>query len=162
MKKIPLTQDKFALVSDEDFDFLNQWKWYAFQPKNNKTMYAFRTKGHGKGIKKSFAMHFVLMKPAKGLVTDHINGDGLDNRRENLRICTTAENMRNRTRLNKNNKSGFKGVSWQEDHSAWRATVMFNRKQYFGGFYDTVKEAAKGYNQLAKKLFGEFAALNKL
>ena len=99
------------------------------------------------------------MVTPKGMATDHINGDGLDNRKQNLRICTHAENLRNR-RLGKNNTSGYKGVSWHKLHKLWYAHISHNKKLMSLGYFKDKEEAAKAYDRKAIELFGEFAKLN--
>ncbi len=99
MKLIPLTQGKFAQVDDEDYDYLNQWKWYT--TKNHKTFYAARhIRINGK--QKLIYMHRVIMNIIKGYKTDHIDHNGLNNQKYNLRICTCQENNRNRKKILRN------------------------------------------------------------
>ena len=106
MKKIPLSQGQFSLVDDEDFDILSKFKWYYSKGRN--TNYAIAANN-----RKLIRMHRLIMNPKKGFVIDHINGDGLDNRRENLRICSYSHNSMN-SALKKGNKSGIKGVFWSK------------------------------------------------
>ena len=111
MKEIQLTQGKVALVDDEDYEYLNQWKWYANEWKGGK-LYAVRNVRKNKQYIGYESMHRLLSSNKdKKLVTDHINGNTLDNRKSNLRICTISENTKNR-QIQKNNKSGFKGVRY--------------------------------------------------
>ena len=148
MKLIETTQGKIAKVSDQDFEQLSQKKWHF-----NKQGVAFRKNG------KSIYMHRFIMQPPKFMEVDHINGDILDNTRENLRICTHADNLRNR-RVNKNTRSGFKGV--RPNGSKWQGYIMFNGKFIALGQFDTKEDAAKAYNNVAKIYFGEFARLNEI
>ena len=107
-------------------------------------------------------LHRLIMKPAKNQFIDHINGNKLDNRRCNLRICTHAENMRNRTK-HKLMSSQYKGVYYTEDRkNKWRAQIVKDKKKYHLGSYQTEIEAAKAYNRAAKELHKEFAKLNKI
>lgn len=103
--KIPLTQGKFAIVSDADYKRLSKYKWHAHRDKNGILFYAER---YDKKRKPHIVkMHREIMKPPKGLVVDHRNGDGLDNRRSNLRVCTTAENNEySRKRLARKSRKG--------------------------------------------------------
>lgn len=94
-------------------------------------------------------------------VIDHINGDRLDNRIENLRVCTRKENVRNQ-RLHKNNSSGYKGVVWDKQRSKWIAQIMVDRKHLFLGRFETVLEAAKAYDLSSSKYFGDFSLTNQL
>lgn len=150
MKRIPLTQDRFAFVDDEDYEYLMQWKWILLI--NGKHKYAIRRE-NGKPI----MMHRVIMRVSDGFIVDHRNGNGLDNTRSNLRVCTNEENIRNR-KLNQNSTTGYKGVTRR--NSRFTAKVVFQGKDYFLGRFDTAVEAAKAYDKKAKELFGEFAKLN--
>ena len=151
MKLIPLTQGKFAIVDDEDFEWLNQYKWCAHWDKYN--WYAQRRKG-----RKIVLMHKEILNVPEGFEPDHINRNGLDNQRHNLRICTHAENCRNR-KLNHNNKSGFRGVCWDRKSKKWRASIKYCFKTFCLGFFNSEIEAARAYDCKAKELFGEFAYL---
>lgn len=149
-KSIHLSQGKVTQVDDEDFEFLNQWKW------------SYRSDGRAVRCDKSnkiIRMHRVIMNAPAGTVVDHINGDTLDNRKINLRICSQKENTLNHRR-NKNNVSGYKGVSWSKKAGKWRAYIAPNRKQISLGCFMDVIEAARAYDKAAKKLFGKFANLN--
>lgn len=102
----------------------------------------------------------ILDRPlAKGEVVDHINGNGLDNRRSNLRLATRAQNARNRG-VNTKSKLGLKGVSYSKDTLKWRAYIMVNKKQIHLGLHNTPEEAAYAYNEAALKYHGDFASLN--
>ncbi len=90
---------------------------------------------------------------------DHINGNKLDNRRENLRVCTLAENNRNRT-IYKNNKSGFKGVYWSRADKKWRAQIKINNRMIYLGIFDDLLEAALTYDEAAVRYHGKFAKIN--
>lgn len=161
MKQIPLSQGLFALVDDEDFEYLNQFKWSARKSKN--TYYALRN-SCGRNNKKRFIifMHRIVLGlndlQIKG---DHVDGNGLNNQRYNLRPSTNAENARN-AKPNKNKSSKYKGVSLKKDHydKKWSARITFDRKQINIGYFKDEIEAAKAYDKKAKKLFGEFAYLN--
>src|SRR5258708_4039644 len=148
MKYIKLTQNKFAIVDDKDFEYLNQFRWFY----SNK--YAKRSIWYPK-IKrqKQIRMHNVICKPINDMFVDHINGNTLDNRRENLRICTQTENNRNR-KISKNNQSGLKGVSFFKNR--WRAII----KRRFIGYFNTKEEAAKAYDNESLKEFGKFSKFN--
>lgn len=154
MKTIKLTKGQFAIVDDEDFEFLNQWKWFASKDKN--TFYA--NKRHGKTI---LQMHRLIMNPKKGEVIDHINLNGLDNRKKNLRICSPKENIRNAPKRMKAT-SKFKGVYLPSGKDKWRATIRIDGKKKNLGTFASELEAAIAYNNAALKHFGEFAYLNSL
>jgi hypothetical protein len=159
MKEIQLTQGKVTLVDDDDFEYLNQWKWYV----NNLSgkFYVIRNHRENKKFVAQLLMHRFIMNPSKGLVVDHLNGDTLDNRKCNLRVCTYSQNRMNSTKTIYN-KSGYKGVYWHKLGKKWVSTIELNKtKHYLGLFYD-IKEAAKAYNDAAIKFYGEFAKLNKI
>lgn len=156
MKQIPLTQGKFALVDDDMYDYLNQWSWFANRLGN--TFYATRNEGKRPFRRKVF-MHRVIMDTPKGMDTDHIDGNGLRNLRENLRNCTHAENARNRKKP-KGSFSGFKGVSWHKDAQKYHARIIVDGKAKHLGVFGDPEEAARAYDKAAKEYFGEFANLN--
>jgi hypothetical protein len=154
MKEIILTQGKRAFVDDEDFERLSQWKWCAV--KERDTYYAIHRKdGYNIG------MHRAILGFSRGdgKVIDHINGNGLDNRRENLRECLNRQNLYNRPK-NKKSKSKFKGVTWHKATKKWRADIMANYKPISLGLYNSPQEAALAYNYAAVHYHGVFARLN--
>lgn len=160
MKKIKLTQGKYALVDDCDFDELNKFKWYAL--KNKKRYYAQR--GFWDKEKKKviiIQMHREIMNTPIGKVTDHINQNGLDNRRKNLRICTKSQNQWNRE-IQSNNKSGYIGVSWYSRYGKWKAHMTNNGKKIHIGYFDDKNEAAKAYNNAIKKVRDKYIITNKI
>lgn len=150
MKEIELTQGQVAIVDDDDFEDLSLYKWFA--KKEGGIFYAARSYGAKRNTMK---MHIYIMKPVDGFVIDHINGNGLDNRKSNLRICSHAENMRNR-KLHKDNSSGYKGVS--KNKGKYVARIM----QIYLGRYNNAIDAARAYDAKARELFGNFAKLNFL
>ncbi len=159
MKEIKLTNsDKVVLVDDQDYEFLNQWKWHI-----DSVGYAARS--GSKGAKASIRMHRQIMCPPKGLIVDHKNGISLDNRKENLRVCTRHQNQMNlKVPRFKNKASKYKGVSKEERGNArpWRAYIVFNDKQIWLGGHYTERDAAIAYNAKAIELYGEFARLNEV
>jgi hypothetical protein len=162
MKQIELTQGKFALVDDEDYIFLNQWKWCT--QKSGKTYYAIRgLYVNGKKIA-TLRMHRVLLSIPSNMEGDHIDHNGLNNQRRNLRICTHAQNMCNQP-SNKNSSSKYLGVTLNKQVKSkkkWRSQIRFNGAILRMGSYSTQEEAAGAYNKKAEELFGEFANLNKI
>ncbi len=153
-KEIRLTQNKITIVDDIEFEQLNRYKWYAL--KNGRTFYAMRHAGMFP-FKFLISMHREILCTPENRQTDHINGNGLDNRRCNLRICTWAENQQNRGAA-RNNVSGYKGVSFQQ--GKWIALITKNKETTYIGRYSTPQEAALAYNKAAIKLHGKFAKLN--
>jgi hypothetical protein len=146
MAEVPLTQGKVALVDDEDYEYLSQFKWYA--QKSETTWYAARHPTKNKTVR----MHRVLMDDPQGLEVDHEDRDGLNNQRYNLRVATHAQNGRNR-RPHTNKTSGYKGVYWQKASGRWIVQIQL-------GSYDTAEEAARMYDEAARRYHGEFAYLN--
>jgi hypothetical protein len=104
-------------------------------------------------------MHRQLIMPLKGLQVDHINGNGLDNRKANLRICTPSQNGCNRNRISRS-QSGFKGVRWLKERCNWRAEIGLYSRHYNLGSFSSAIEAALAYDKAARELHGEFAHLN--
>jgi hypothetical protein len=158
MKKIKLTQGKFALVNDLDYKFLTQWKWYT--RKCGTTWYAARAIRSESAICTIY-MHRVILERtghANFRQTDHRNGDGLNNQRRNLRPATHTQNQQNRRP--QINESGYKGVSWDTPNKNWRAQIRLNGKLKNLGNYRNKLDAAKAYNKAAKKYFGKFARVN--
>ncbi len=153
MKKIPLTQGKHALVDDKDFGVLSRLKWYF------NSGYAVRWGGY-KGDKRfRLRMARIILKAKKGEICDHINGNTIDNRRSNLRICRQSENMRNRKK-NKNSTSGIKGVTWDKESKSWRAQIQVNGKKVNVGRFKNLKDATRAHKKVAKKVHGKFARFN--
>jgi hypothetical protein len=155
MKEIKLTQDKVALVDDENFEELNKHKWCAV--KFGLIYYAVRKTSKKESVKEQNVwMHRVINKTPSSMVTDHVDGNGLNNQKYNLRSCTTRENSRNRS-SNKNNKSGFKGVSLHKETNKWRARISIGDKNISLGLFDSPKLAHYAYTSACYKYHGEFA-----
>jgi hypothetical protein len=155
-KEIQLTQGIVTIVDDDDYQYLNQFKWYLL--KSHSNYYAIRTK---RPENKLIQLHRIVIKAKQGEIVDHINGNKLDNRKCNLRICTKSQNCQNR-KISKLNKSGFNGVSWNVNNRKWVAQIAFNNKKMHLGFFNDLTEAAKSFNAAALKYHGEFANLNKI
>lgn len=153
MKSIPLSKGKFALVDDGDYDWLNQWKWSYMT-----VGYAVRFERTSLG-KKAITMHALIMNTPPGMHTDHINGNKLFNLRSNLRVCTHAENQRNKRKY-KNNTSGYKGVFLHRKSNKWIAKIVVNKLQIHLGYFTDATMAARAYDDADKKYNGEFAMLN--
>jgi len=156
MKEIQLTQGKVAFV-DDDYESLSKHKWCA--DKGSYAFYAVRNCRCTLGGKRhSVRMHRQLMGTPLGMETDHQDGNGLNNQRYNLRVCTKAENQYNQRCRTGSNK--FKGVSWYKQTNKWQAQIMIEGKNVSLGYFDSEIEAAKKYDEAALRLFGEFAFLN--
>ena len=152
MKQIPLTQGLFATIDDADYERVSQHKWCAHVRRIRKTSYAV---SYING--KLTSLHRFIMGLEDGKVwVDHIDGNGLNNQRSNLRICTRNQNQQNRPK-NKNNKSGHKGVFWDSSRSKWGCAIMVNRKKIMLGRFDDLEFAAFVYQEAARKYHGEFA-----
>ncbi|HNY80047.1 MAG: HNH endonuclease [Sedimentisphaerales bacterium] len=152
IRYISLTRGKHAIVDAADYPALAKYKWYAQRADRTRTFYACRSH-RGRPI----SMHREIMKPPKGMVVDHINGNGLDNRRCNLRICTQLQNSQN-SRRRKPGKSQFRGVFPRGEK--WQAAIQHDGKPMYLGLFDEEVEAAKARDRKAYELAGEFAVLN--
>lgn len=144
---VPLTRGKFAKVDEADFIDVSRWNWTYWCDRSGRE-YAIRGE--------SLFLHRYLMGVGSDEKIDHKNGDGLDNRRENLRVASSSENNRNR-RKKSGAASRYKGVS--EHYGKWSATIWSGRKMWLGRF-DTEEEAALAYDEAARRLHGEFARVN--
>lgn len=153
MKTILLSQGKVALVDDEDFERLSKFKWYTFRDINR--FYAARNIKNDNGNQRRLSMHRdILNLKDSSIDIDHKNHDGLDNRRQNLRICTRRQNAQNRRKL-AGCASNFKGVSLNS--GKWRARIKYNKKRIHLGYFISEQEAANAYLNAAQEYFGEFA-----
>ncbi len=158
-RRIPLTQGKYAIVDPEDFERLNKHKWYA--ARHGKIYYAQRTLWRKNEKTTTIAMHRLVIKVPEGMVADHINHNGLDNRKANLRPATPAQNIYNRPIAKKQNaRSRFRGVTWCRAKKKWLALIRINGRNKFLGYFHDEKQAAKAYDSAAKKHHGDFAVPN--
>ncbi len=147
------------MVDGGDYNYLGRWKWYAAKSKNG-CWYAQRGINR-KGKVEIIKMHRLIMglERGDGILCDHRDHNGLNNRRDNLRTCTNKQNNQN-ARPRKNGHSQYKGVSWVNRDKRWLATITVDRKQVCIGRFHSEIKAAKCYDHRAKELFGEFACLN--
>lgn len=150
MKEIQLTQGKVALVDDEDFEELNRFKWFAHN-NHGYTFYAMRTVDE-----KAVRMHRVVLGVTKGQIIDHIDGNGLNNQKSNLRVSTKCQNNSHLLKKNPRNTSGYRGVYPNRKNKSWIAQISFENNQVYLGSFKTPEEAAKVFDKKAKELFGEF------
>lgn len=153
--EIELTQGKIALIDDADWELVRPFKWRVFEP-SPRWRYAVTNARRADGRRTTPLMHRLLLGLTDPAVhVDHINADGLDNRRANLRTCSHAENMRNR-RLGADNTSGFKGVDWHKATGKWRARLKHQGKSHHLGYFDDPAEAHAAYCRAADELHGDF------
>lgn len=150
-REIPLTRGQFALVDEDDYAWLlqcNSWQCsnagYAVSHKDKKLYY----------------MHRLIMNPPIDMVVDHINGNKIDNRKKNLRVCTQSQNHMNRSANSKKMYSSYKGVTKHKKADKWIAQTAFNSKRIYIGIYECEHLAALAYNEKVYELFGEYAKLN--
>jgi hypothetical protein len=153
MRKIKLTQCKYALVDNEDYDALNKFKWYA--KKGVNTFYAVRSP-YKNGKQTTLKMHRLLINAPRGLEVDHKDGDGLNNQRSNIRLATRSQNRMNRPKQSRNT-SGFKGVSWDKTHNIWRAYITLDSVQKTLGYFKNRQEAYQVYCKASVEYHKEFA-----
>ena len=160
MKKIKLTQGKFALVDNEDFDYLNQWKWCVVRRKNNYYAERRATAKERETSANNIKMHRVIINAQPGFLTDHKDHDGLNNQKCNLRSCNNSQNKANSIKQKGQTSSKYKGVTWDASVNKWVAQKRFNKKTIKLGRYKSEEDAAIAYDKIAIKLHGEFAYLN--
>lgn len=148
MATIPLTRGHVAIVDDDDFEYLNQWYWHS------TGKYARRRDG-----KRFLFMHRAFLPDDNPFQVDHINGNGFDNRRENLRLVTASENRAN-SRRRSDGSSQFKGVSLRRTTGRWEAKILTPTGRRHLGFFADEETAARAYDAAAREVFGRFAHLN--
>lgn len=148
MKTIKLGKEKVALVDDSDFEELSKHAWHF------NGLYATRHQVKD-GKRNTVYMHRVIMDAPKDRQVDHKDGNGLDNRRENLRLATMTQQRMNQG-IQSNNTSGFRGVAWDRTTRGWKAKIHVHRKGIYLGQFSTPQEAAIAYEAAAKRIFGEF------
>lgn len=151
MASVQLLSGDIATVDDADLEAVARFTWY----KNGK--YAIANVRVCKGMWKQVSMHRMITGCEPGLQVDHIDGNGLNNSRSNLRFCTNKENGRNRL-ISKANKSGFKGVSLHKASNKWMASIKHEGKSRNLGYFPTPEQAHEAYKQAAIRLHGEFAS----
>lgn len=147
MKRIPLTKGKYAFVDDADYEWLNQWKW-CYQQSGYAVRYAYRPK-------RQIYMHKLILPSKKPLVSDHIDGNSLNNQRINLRTCTHRQNSWNSVKRKKG-QSKYKGVTWSFKGSTYLTQVNYTRI----GIFKNEIHAAIAYDLWAKDIYREYAKTN--
>ena len=157
MVEIKLGTGQVVLVDDADFPLVSNYSWFFHSSRGKSYARCDLPKG---SIPTRVFMHRIIMAPLEEKEEiDHINGDGLDNRRQNLRKCNRSGNNRNR-RLNSNNTTGFKGVRLHRPTRKFVAQINVGKRKIALGYFPTAAEAAKKYDEVAIKIFGEFASTN--
>lgn len=156
MQQITLTKGAAAFVDDEDFAFLQ-----TLRTPNGRSIPAWCLNGGYAYNTKLGLLHRFLMQAPPGVDVDHINGNKLDCRRDNMRFCTGAQNQQNR-KTKFQGYSQFKGAHWDKHRQFWMARIRIDKKLVYLGSFGTDKEAGAAYNEAARKHFGEFASLNDL
>lgn len=154
MKEIELTRGQVALVDDDDFEWLSQFKWYA--QKSGEGFYAHRG-DYSSGKRRVVCMHRIILDAPISLQVDHANGDGLDNQKINLRLATSQQNGQNKRHPLRNNRLGIKGVYWNKKRKKYQAVIKYNGKQINLGRFSLLADADKAYRNAEAKYFGNFA-----
>ncbi len=151
MKKIALTQGQFAVVDDEDYEWLNQWKWTALYSKGTDNYYAYRQEHiqlkNGNKKLKTVYMHRIILNYEGRQCIDHINNDSLDNRKSNLRIVSQRQNTQNK-KLKKTSK--YPGVCWHKGAKKWHAQIWISKKRLSLGYFSNERDAAKAYEDAVR------------
>lgn len=164
---ITLGSGNVTLVSEEDYAFLNQWRWQEQRSKHRRTSVVRRRLHASEDFSRpAFLMHRVIAD-RMGILhlrdlsmdVDHINHNSLDNRRENLRSATRTQNMAN-IALRRGNRAGFKGVNFHKQTKKWHARISLDHKTLSLGVHVSPEDAARAYDVAARQLFGEYACLN--
>lgn len=157
MKLIELTQGKFAMVDDEDYELLIQYRW-QYHKSSGYAVHSFRVNPNKTDL--ISMQRFLLGSDIKSRI-DHKDLNRLNNQRSNLRFCTLSQNQYNREKQ-KNNTSGYKGVTYRKDNDRYQSYIGVNNNRIHLGYFKTPEEAALRYNVAAKEYHGEFANLNKM
>ncbi len=153
MKYIMLTKGRKAIVDNDDFEYLNQWKWHY-----SSYGYAVRTSRNSIYNRIAVYMHREIIKFPSSRV-DHIDGNRLNNQKSNLRLCNSYQNIWN-SRPHQRNKTGYKGITWESHRKKWRARIGVKGKRVYVGEFQNKDEAIRAYNAKALEYHGEFAWLN--
>jgi hypothetical protein len=156
-KEIQLPNGSIVTVDDEDYPMVASFKWHSEQGRN--TEYAVRSAKNSMGRDTSIRMHRQILQVRRGEIIDHIDHNGLNNCKSNLRVCTNQENVSHQ-RKRKGASSQYKGVTWNKQKQKWQAQIKVNYKNINLGLFETEADAALAFNQAAIHHFGEFAVLN--
>lgn len=154
--KIPLTRNFEALIDKQDFEIVRQYKWHTHES-HKGYFYAVTNIRLSCGKRAILKMHRLLLGlHDRNVKVDHKDGNGLNNKRSNIRICTQGQNVLN-TSVQKNNTTGLKGVSFSKKRNVYVARLMFNGEYKLCKQFKTAEEAYKAYCEAARKFHGEFA-----
>jgi hypothetical protein len=148
-KKVPVGKNDFAIVDDDDLELVSKYAWQA------------AASGSGVGLVYAVTrlrMHRLIIQAPSGMMVDHINGDTLDNRRSNLRLCTNAENQQNTA--SRKGSSRFKGVSFNARRKKWYGTFLHMGKFVYCGAWDDEEQCARAVDKKRREVCGDFASLN--
>jgi len=156
MARIEFDGGRFGLVDEDDVALVLQGTWHIANRKSGLSYVS----GRLAGMKSLVYLHHLILPPVAGFVVDHINDNGLDNRRGNLRLITQADNIRRKRSSPDHGTSKYRGVHWHKSAERWRATICVGCKRVSLGMFSSEDDAALAYNKAAKEAFGEFARLN--
>lgn len=166
MKRIPLVKRDFCVIVDDgDYDELARYIWYAIDTREKRTAYASRVLFKPDGSKTSMLMHRMILGAEKGTFVDHRDGNGLNNRRENLRMANKSLNAANKPKGDypiTRSSSRYKGVTFSQRDQKWSAYIQVNSKRISLGFCGSEDDCAMAYNRAALHYFGEYAWLNDI
>lgn len=158
--QFPLQNGQHALIDAADLALVKGFKWRARRGKHDSTWYAIRTLPRAeRHICSTETMHRRILGAKRGEVVDHQDGNGLNNTRTNLRLCTVRDNNRN-VKKHQGGTSAYKGVSWHPKGQKWTAVVRYHGKNVYLGLFKNEVSAAFAYDRKARELFGEFARPN--
>jgi len=154
-----MAQPRYAKVEPADYERLRGYEWLC--NKGGNSFYAYRRVATGKGKKEALKyMHQEVIKVGDGMVVDHINHDGMDNRSGNLRAASHSENMYHRKKRSGTKHSKYKGICWRKKNRKWQVQITFEKKRIYLGSFRNEIDAARAYDRAAMKYHGEFASLN--
>ncbi len=158
-RRIPMSGPKYAIVDPEDYERLKGYEWIV--KKGKTSFYARRYVPRGKGKKETIVyLHQEIIQVPKGMMIDHKNHNAMDNRKANLRPATCSQNLCNRKKRSGSKYTKYKGVSWHKYNRKWAARIGIDKKEIYLGNFDNEIDAAKAYDEAARKYHGEFACLN--
>lgn len=159
---VPLTRGYEAVIDAVDAHLVSGFNWYAEIDGRSdgsiRSVYAVRKRRDESGNEKGERLHRIIAGATPGFEVDHKDGDGLNNRRDNIRSATTAQNQHNQ-RIAQHNTSGAKGVTWHRQRGKWQAQIVISKKRKYLGCFSTVSDASRAYHAAAVSAFGEWANL---